>query len=193
MDNKLLKSKGIALCCILRHTAIKRGIKIDAGGWVKLNDILSKCDDFKETSFEDIEYIVRENNKKRFTLSEISGEWFIKANQGHSIKYVKDDLLLTEITDPEYLPIAVHSTYKESISIILKEGLSKMKRNHIHMAKSKNIVHGTRKNATAFINIDVKRAIEDGIKFYESDNGVILSAGVNGIIDSKYFLSIEYK
>ena len=77
----------------------------------------------------------------------------------------------------------------------MKHGLSKMKRNHIHFAKSYDIAAGIRKNAEVFIYIDVHNSILNGIKFYESDNGVILSPGIgdNGIITSKYFKKIDYK
>ena len=192
MNPKILKRKSMGLSKILRHSAIDRGLNIDEGGWVKLNDILQKCQEFKDTTFNDIKHIVDNNNKNRFSLDFKSNYYYIRANQGHSISKVKDSLLLTEITDPNYINTAVHSTFKESISLIKKNGLSKMKRNHIHLAKSKDVSHGIRKNATAFIYIDVTTAINDGIKFYESSNGVILSPGIDGIIPPKYFLSIEY-
>ena len=44
----------------------------------------------------------------------------------------------------------------------------------------------------ASIKTIIKKTINDGIKFYESANGVILSPGIDGIIPNKYFLSIEY-
>ena len=45
-----------------------------------------------------------------------------------------------------------------------------------------------------YIYIDVKRAMENGIKFYESDNGVILSPGLGdkGIILPEYFSKVEF-
>ena len=46
----------------------------------------------------------------------------------------------------------------------------------------------------AFSVIDVKKAMENGIKFYESDNGVILSPGLGekGIIFPEYFSKVEF-
>ena len=32
---------------LLRHTAIKRNINIDYGGWVEIDQILKKCSEFK--------------------------------------------------------------------------------------------------------------------------------------------------
>ena len=69
-----------------------------------------------------------------------------------------------------------------------------MSRNHIHFAKHKNLSSGIRRNAEVYIYIDIEKAMKDGIKFYESDNGVILSPGVGekGVIDSKYFSKVEF-
>ena len=192
MDSKNLIKTSKKLSKILRHSAKSRGLKIDNGGWIKLNDIL-KCSEFKNITNEDIMYIVANNDTKRFSIQHRDSIIYIKANQGHSIKSIKDDLLLNEITNPNYIKIAFHSTFKKSIKLIKENGLSKMNRNHIHMAKSKDVKSGIRKNANVFITIDVTSAINDGIKFYESENGVILSPGINGIIPTKYFLSIDYK
>ena len=192
MDSKNLIKTSKKLSKILRHSAKSRGLNIDNGGWIKLDDIL-KCSEFKNITIEDIMYIVDNNDKKRFSVEARNSIIYIKANQGHSIKSINDDLLLNEITDPNYIKFAVHSTFKKSLKLIKENGLSKMNRNHIHMAKSKEVKSGVRKNANVFIYIDVTSAINDGIKFYESDNGVILSPGMDGIIPSKYFLSIEYK
>ena len=70
-----------------------------------------------------------------------------------------------------------------------------MSRNHIHFAKSKHVSSGIRKNAEVYIYVDVNKAIEGGIKFYESDNGVILSPGIgkDGIIPIEYFSKVECK
>ncbi|KAJ2417547.1 hypothetical protein GGF41_005381 [Coemansia sp. RSA 2531] len=74
-----------------------------------------------------------------------------------------------------------------------------MTRTHIHFAKGlpsdEGIISGMRKTANAYIYIDIEQAVSDGIEFYESENGVILSTGLDdsGIIPAKYFERIEYK
>ncbi len=190
--DKKLKKVSINLSKILRHQAENRNIKINDGGWVKLDDIL-KCKEFKGISVEDINYIVENNNKKRFSTTIDKDIYFIRANQGHSISKIKDDNLLTEIKDVNYINNVVHSTFLKNLDLIKKNGLCKMKRNHIHFAKTKNVSSGIRKNAEVYIYIDVAKAMNDGIKFYESSNGVILSpgAGNDGIISCKYFSDVE--
>jgi 2'-phosphotransferase len=74
------------------------------------------------------------------------GAWWIKANQGHSTKTVVD-LNLKPIASIDDIPtgIAVHGTEKKGWNSIEKQGLSKMKRNHIHLAQGvagQNVISG---------------------------------------------------
>lgn len=68
-----------------------------------------------------------------------------------------------------------------------------MNRTHIHFTDSlpqDSVKSGIRLNCQIYIYIDVKKAMNDGIKFYLSDNNVILSSGINGIMLPKYFLKV---
>lgn len=71
-----------------------------------------------------------------------------------------------------------------------------MNRLHIHFASGllsdPNVKSGMRHSANVFIYIDAVKAMADGIRFYTSANGVILSEGVGekGTIDPKYFLKV---
>ena len=191
--DKKLKKVSINLSKILRHQAIQRNIHIDDSGWIKLNDIL-KCNEFQNTSLDDIKYIVDNNEKKRFTLELRNETYFIRANQGHTINSVKDELLLNEIK-PGYINNVVHSTFRKNYDLIKLNGLCRMSRNHIHFAKSKDVASGIRKNAEVYIYVDVNKAMEAGIKFYESSNGVILSPGIgeDGFISTEYFSKVEFR
>ena len=66
-----------------------------------------------------------------------------------------------------------------------------MKRNHIHFAVGlpgdNQIISGARHNCEVFIFIDIENAMNDGIKFFVSENNVVLSAGLNGFISPIYF------
>jgi len=44
-----------------------------------------------------------------------------------------------------------------------------------------------------FIYLHLEKALADGIKFFISPNGVVLTAGVNdsGVIPPEYFLKVE--
>ncbi len=112
----------------------------------------------------------------------------IKANQGHSINI---DLKLKKINLEDNIQNVVHATYFKNLNQIKKEGLSRMKRQYIHFAlndpnKDNNVISGMRHNCEILIWVNIKEAIKNGYEFYISDNGVILSEGINGIILPKY-------
>ncbi|CAG9101303.1 unnamed protein product [Plutella xylostella] len=92
-------------------------------------------------------------------------------------------------------PTVVHGTYLNSYQSLKKEGLSRMSRQHIHFAKGtpgdKTVISGLRRDAEVFIYLDLQKALDDGLKFFESENGVILTAGnKDGYILPKYFLKV---
>lgn len=124
-------------------------------------------------------------------MKKVGDEYYIRANQGHSIE-VKD-LELVEIKSSSDLPegVAIHGTFKKNWPSIKSKGLDRVTRNHIHFSiglpGSEHVKSGVRFNSEIFIFVDVDKAIQDGIKFYRSKNDVILSEGLNGIISSKYF------
>jgi 2'-phosphotransferase len=140
-------------------------------------------------------------------------KYLIRANQGHSIK-VEDEGLLEPITlDSELPTIVVHGTTHRAWPLILSTGgLKKMTRNHVHFASGlpagfesledaadgqvessrDPVISGMRNSSGILIFIDLKKALEGGLKFGKSANGVILSEGnENGIIPTKYFLRVE--
>lgn len=115
----------------------------------------------------------------------------IKACQGHTIEQI-NCLHLKVLTDISF--DIIHGTFLKCYETIKVQGLCRMKRNHIHFAKGLNFICGLRKNAEVYIYIDYTKAKEDGIIFYESENGVILSPGnSNGFIEPKYFLKVVTK
>jgi len=139
--------------------------------------------------------------------------YLIRANQGHSIK-VEDEGLLEPITLESELPNAVvHGTTHRAWPLILSTGgLKKMTRNHVHFASGlptgfqsledaadaeaesskEPVMSGMRKSSDILIFIDIKKALEEGLKFGRSANGVILSQGdENGIIPTQYFQRVE--
>lgn len=72
-----------------------------------------------------------------------------------------------------------------------------MSRNHIHFApglpKENGVISGMRGSCDIYIEIDMFAAIKDGIKFYISSNGVILTEGVDGVLLPKYFKSVVHR
>ncbi|CAG8643556.1 163_t:CDS:2, partial [Paraglomus brasilianum] len=79
-----------ALSYVLRHGAKKEGISMRTDGYVLLNELLS-LPRFTKTTFEEIETVVKTNDKQRYSLvSEVdettgAATWWIRANQGHTL------------------------------------------------------------------------------------------------------------
>ena len=193
---------GKILVKILRHSAVKEwGLEIGTDGYIKLDHILkhpriSKLHEFKDIDLEKIKQCVTECKKKRMQLDIRNGIYYIRATQGHSIQSIQPDKLLNPI-GIEFTDNVIHGTYLKSIGSILKNGLSRMDRNMIHFTnhtpKSNKVISGMRGSSQVLIYIDLPLAIGDGIKFWISHNGVILSYGnKDGCLEPKYFKKIVY-
>ncbi len=187
-----------ALSRILRHTATKKGLTISSDGYIPWDE-LATLPEFKKYTFDDVQRVVKTNDKQRFSLKEENGKWYIRANQGHSHKVaanIKQEDLLTKLTTP--LDLIVHGTTYSAYESIKKTGLKKMGRSHIHFAITDDIKTGNqqqsgiRGNCQVLVYLDMAKAMNDGIEFFISDNKVVLSSGVgdDGTIDAKYFSKI---
>lgn len=184
--NDIILSKKLSY--LLRHGAIKEGLNIKPNGFVAVDELLNKL---HYSTIDDIKRVVENNNKQRFTLNTVNGILEIKANQGHSISKI-NELTLKILANAEF--DIIHGTYFKYWKTIKVEGLSRMKRNHIHFAKGLNFINGLRQSAELFIYINFEKAKEDGLIFLESENSVILCDGnLKGYIEIKYFLKVITK
>ena len=91
----------------------------------------------------------------------------------------------------------MHGTYYEPMPLILKGGLNKMARNHMHFALGTpgkaGVISGMRSSCQVVIEINMAKAIlgEHKIPFYLSGNNVILSAGLeDGSLPTSCFRTI---
>jgi len=199
--NKHKRTKLSKTCTyILRHRARKLKLSMRSDGYVKLRELLNLQEvskllmQFMITTFKEavhiIQLLVRECQKQRFSLTEEEGIWYIRANQGHTIRGIKDEKLLRKVSNANHLNVVVHGTYSRNLQSILTKGLSKMKRNHIHFATCERFegnLSGFRSSCEVLIYIDHRLAMSDGIKFFVSSNGVVLTAGFRGVLSPKYF------
>lgn len=108
----------------------------------------------------------------------------MRANQGYSISAVTEEAL-TPITDPDAFPEVIHGTFRNKSDSIKLTGLSRVKRNQIHLSSSMNASSGIRKTGNVFIYIDLPLAMSNGIKFYISDNGILEPKYFKHIVDTK--------
>ncbi|MBW0468251.1 hypothetical protein O181_007966 [Austropuccinia psidii MF-1] len=173
------------LSYILRHGAIKEKLQMRPDGFISLVDLLSRPT-LKGFSSEDVYRVVAENEKKRFTIIEEpqpdgTCQALIRANQGHSLNV--QDLQLDPVTELEKLPMVVHGTYSKFWESIARQGLKPLKRTHIHFAAGllgeDGVISGMRASCDILIYLDVEKCLTDGIKFFRSANGVILTEGLS--------------
>lgn len=178
------------LSYLLRHGIIDNKLSIDTAGYVKVADIL-KLRILRDLTLDELIFIVKNDKKQRFDLKCDSNIWHIRANQGHS-KNVADMLLDDEVLIKLETPLdqCIHGTYMEHYDSIMKQGLKAMSRKHIHFTSSLDSKSGIRYNCDMLIYIDMAKAMQDGIIFYKSKNGVILTEGKDGILESKYFTAV---
>lgn len=192
---------GRLLTRILRHMAAELRLNMRADGFVKVGDLL-KLDmktfanvPLRSHSIADIKEAVRRDNKQRFSLVEDDGELWIRANQGHTITTVESEMLLKPITSAEEVPVCVHGTYKRNLQSILEQGLKRMQRNHVHFScglpTDGDVISGMRRDVNVLIFLDVRKALEEGMKLYISDNKVILTEGFDGVVPVNFFHKIE--
>ncbi|KAH1068326.1 hypothetical protein GLYMA_03G023800v4 [Glycine max] len=89
--------------------------------------------------------------------------------------------------------VCVHGTYRKNLESILGSGLKCMKRLHVHfpcgLPIDGEVISGNDINVLIFL--DVRKALEEGMKLYISDNKVILTEGFKGVVPLKYFEKIE--
>ncbi|XP_039975561.1 tRNA 2'-phosphotransferase 1 isoform X2 [Xiphias gladius] len=188
-DVRLSKSMSYAL----RHGASQMGLQMGTDGFLFVEELLAHPQ-FRLYSSEDVERVVATNDKQRFKLRSHpeDGRLQIRANQGHSVQ-VRDLELKPVLTgSPDCPAEAVHGSYLCKWTSIQLQGLSRMKRTHIHLASGlpgeDGVISGMRKDCDLAVFIDVPKALADGIEFFWSENGVLLTAGdAEGKLLPKYF------
>lgn len=192
---------GRLLTRILRHMASELNLNMRSDGYVRVQDLLKlNMKTFaniplRSHTIDDIREAVRKDNKQRFGLLEENGELLIRANQGHTVTIVESESLLKPILSAEEVTVCVHGSYKRNLESILESGLKRMKRLHVHFScglpMDGEVISGMRRDVDLLIFLDVRKALEDGMKFYISDNKVILTEGFDGVVPVKYFEKIE--
>lgn len=181
MNENIAKTVSKFLSLVLRHSPEKIGLKLDENGWADVDELILKCSK-KGQKLDTVllDYVVENNDKKRFAYNEDKTK--IRASQGHSISV---ELNLAETEPLEYL---YHGTVGKFMDNIQKEGLKKMSRQHVHLSKDKETATkvGSRRGVPQILTVRSGAMYRDGFKFYLSENNVWLTDEV----PAKY---IEFK
>jgi putative RNA 2'-phosphotransferase len=153
----------------LRHAPEELGLTLEPGGWVAIDGVLAGAATagFRVTR-EELEEVVRTCDKQRFAIDETGTK--IRANQGHSVEV---DLRLEPTEPPAEL---FHGTADRNVAAILRDGLRKMARHHVHLSPDPDTATrvGQRHGRPVILVVDTAAMRAAGHLFYRSANGVWL-------------------
>lgn len=173
MDASILKRTSKKLSLVLRHKPEVIGLQLDAAGWAEVHHLLEQLGRHgASVSRSDLQYIVEHNDKQRFRFS-ADGQR-IRANQGHSL----DVALGLPPSDPPDL--LYHGTTTRFVDSILRTGLEKRSRQHVHLSDDLNtaIKVGGRHGKPVVFHVRAAAMAAAGRTFFRSDNGVWLTEAV---------------
>lgn len=162
-------SKLISL--VLRHHPEAAGITVDPqGGWAEVSALIRglRQKGFPVTEAL-LEEIVAEDEKQRYSFDETHTR--IRANQGHSFP------VELGLTPPVFL---WHGTATRFLDSILREGLCKMQRQHVHLSPDPETAAkvGARHGKAIVLRVRALNMHRDEYVFFRSENGVWLTEHV---------------
>lgn len=153
----------------LRHSPEELGLTLEPGGWVTIDAVLAGAADAGvRITRDELDEVVRTSDKQRFAIDDTGTR--IRANQGHSVEV---DLQLEPTEPPAEL---FHGTADRNASAILRDGLRKMARHHVHLSPDTDtaVKVGTRHGKPVVLIVDAAAMRAAGHLFYRSANGVWL-------------------
>lgn len=158
------------LSLVLRHQPELIGIKLDEQGWVAVDELLQKAGAHgKAITIAMLNHIVETNAKKRFAFDDTKQK--IRASQGHSVEV---ELGYEPQTPPDVL---YHGTGSQSVEAILRTGLEKRSRQHVHLSRDLEtaVKVGQRHGKAVVLTVAAGEMYQQGHKFYLSENKVWLT------------------
>lgn len=171
MNKNNINSFSKYLSYLLRHNPSDIDLSMNNQGWVSVDELISNLEKFNkyQITFDFLKEVVDNDSKQRYSFTDDFK--YIRANQGHSVD--------VEIDFKEFIPLGVlyHGTALRFVDEILNSGgLKPMTRKYVHLSKDNDTARnvGTRHGKPAILVVDAVSMINDGFKFYESDNGVVL-------------------
>ena len=159
------------LARILRHAPESAGLMLNREGWADLDDVVKAARERRlATGIEDIERVVRTNDKRRFALS--ADQRRIRAVQGHSTAAVQRTF--EAVWPPELL---WHGTAERNVVAILSEGLKPGSRHFVHLSPDRETALrvGRRHGRPVLIEVAAGTMAAAGHVFHRAENGVWLT------------------
>lgn len=158
---------------VLRHDPAAAGVSLDDAGWASVPELLAGLADRGVTVTRDeLVAVVAGSDKQRFELDTVTDR--IRARQGHTVPV---DLGLAPATPP---PVLYHGTPARNVASILRDGLRRGQRHHVHLSPDEETAHrvGARRGNPVVLEVDAAAMAAAGHEFYLTSNGVWLTDAV---------------
>ncbi|WP_368499687.1 RNA 2'-phosphotransferase [Herbiconiux sp. A18JL235] len=162
------------LSYVLRHRPEAIGLELDTQGWAEIDALIAAAGaSGRRLEPETIRAVVEGSDKKRFALSADGRR--IRAVQGHSVATV--DIHREPKTPPKTL---FHGTATRFLASIQAEGLRRGRRHHVHLSADPATAEavGRRYGTPVVLVVEAGRMHEEGLAFFQADNGVWLTDAV---------------
>ena len=172
MNAAKAKKRSKFLSLLLRHRPELLDLKLEEGGWTSVQTLIEKINKEKKGdifTFQELEYVVKNNDKQRFAFN--GDKTKIRANQGHSTSV---EMNYVPKTPPSVL---YHGTATKNVESILKNGIVKGNRQYVHLSADIETAQkvGARHGKPFIFKIETFKPHQDGVKFYQAENGVWLA------------------
>ena len=158
----------------LRHAPWEYELEMNEEGWVDINQLLNALnanDNFKNVTQNDLAIMIDKSDKKRHEIKNNK----IRAFYGHSIPM---RIIKEKQAPPDKL---YHGTAKRFLESIKTNGLLPMSRQYVHLSADIDTatkVGLRRDNNPCILEIDAKKAYDDGVIFYHGNEKVWLADNI---------------
>lgn len=178
MDNKILENKSRKMSKILRHNPFP--LTMDDKGWIATGELCRHLD----ITLEDLDWIVENNDKKRFSLNDDKTN--IRAVQGHSVG-IAEDADYVRITALQVEMPLYHGTDYPTSQLIKNSTIQPGKRQYVHWTAdietakkraSQRAYHN--KTQPVLVILNARSYIHGKGKLLMAENGVYLTPEVDG-------------
>jgi putative RNA 2'-phosphotransferase len=162
----------------LRHAPWEYELELDENGWVEIEQLLMSLKENNQWSSlkeEDLYNMIESSEKKRHEI--LIGK--IRALYGHSLP----ERIVKEEKEPP--TILYHGTARRFLVSIKEDGILPKRRQYVHLSidiDTASQVGKRRDNEPIILEINAKKAWDEGVKFYLGNDKVWLADN----IPSKY-------
>ena len=158
----------------LRHAPWEYELELDSNGWVSVEQLLNALKEnskWQSITMEDLEHIVESSDKKRHEL--VDGK--IRALYGHSVA----NKIVKESAEPPV--ILFHGTARRFLELIEDKGILPKGRQYVHLSNDIETALEVGKRhdyKPVILEIDAKKAWNEGVKFYLGNDKVWLADNI---------------